>query len=316
MIILKSLQSLLTIFFLIFIGFYLSKRNWFNEDTPILFSKLVIKLSLPCFMIYNLTTSFTKEDLTSSSIGLLIPFISMILTFFLSKILALILKVPNQKRGTFSTMFFLSNTIFIGLPVNISLFGDEAIPYVLLYYIVNTFMFWTVGVHSIKKDSGLVGDKKFSYISSLKSILSPPLIAFGISVLLILFNISLPSFLLYGFKYLGNLTTPISTLFIGMTLSTLNHNDFNIGKDSLFIFMGRFIISPLVTFTIIKLFPIPELMAKVFIIESAMPVMTQIAIVSKSYNVDYKYATVMGTLSNLASLIFIPLYMLLFIYLF
>ncbi|MBU5593411.1 AEC family transporter [Clostridium sp. MSJ-4] len=316
MVILQSLQSLFTVFFLISVGFYLSKKGWFSEGTPNLFSKLVIRVSLPSFMIYNLTTSFTKEALTKSISGILVPFISMAITYILSKIFIVLLSIPKEKKGTFSTMFFLSNTIFIGLPVNVSLFGEQCVPYILLYYIVNTFMFWTIGVYGIKKDSGILEAGGLFNLKSVKNIFSPPLVTFILSIFLISFNIKIPRFLLEGFKYLGNLTTPISTLFIGMTLSTLSLKDFHIGKDSLFIFIGRFIISPLVTFIVIKFFHVPDLMAKVFIIEAAMPVMTQIAIVSRAYEVDYRYATVMGTLSNLASLIFIPLYMIMFTYLF
>ena len=53
-------------------------------------------------------------------------------------------------------------------------------------------------------------------------------------------------------------------------------------------------------------------MKKVFIIEASMPVMTQAAIVAQAYNADYKYATILGTLSTAASLVFIPIYMILF----
>ncbi|WZK65885.1 hypothetical protein V3472_12050 [Lacticaseibacillus rhamnosus] len=42
-------------------------------------------------------------------------------------------------------MFVNANTIFIGLPLNLALFGDKAVPYFLMYYVVNTVSTWTVG---------------------------------------------------------------------------------------------------------------------------------------------------------------------------
>ena len=42
--------------------------------------------------------------------------------------------------------------MYIGLPVNLALFGDEALPFVLLYFFANTVFFWTVGNYSISHD--------------------------------------------------------------------------------------------------------------------------------------------------------------------
>ena len=49
--------------------------------------------------------------------------------------------------------FVNANTIFIGLPLNIALFGDEALSYFLIYYITNTVSTWTPGVYLMTTDS-------------------------------------------------------------------------------------------------------------------------------------------------------------------
>ena len=50
-------------------------------------------------------------------------------------------------------------------------------------------------------------------------------------------------------------------------------------------------------------------MKNVFVIQAAMPVMTNTAIVSRGYNADYKYATVNTVMTTIASLLVIPIYM-------
>jgi predicted permease len=52
-------------------------------------------------------------------------------------------------------------------------------------------------------------------------------------------------------------------------------------------------------------------MTKVFIIQAAMPVITQSAIIAKAYGADYEYATVMVTVTTIISIVFIPIYMVL-----
>ena len=69
-------------------------------------------------------------------------------------------------------MFFNSNTIFVGLPINQALFGDASIPYVLIYYMCNTTFFWTLGTYLIQRDGE--GEAEFDLKTSLKKIFSPP----------------------------------------------------------------------------------------------------------------------------------------------
>jgi hypothetical protein len=296
------------------LGFALTKKGWFNEDTGKLFSKIVTKISLPAFMISNLTSNFTKELLLTSSIGIFLALINMILCYGLGQLLGRVFKVDGKKRGLFSVMFGLSNTIFIGLPVNTALFGSESTQFVLLYYITNTLFFWTLGVYGIKKDSGQVSAKMFSF-ETLKNIITPPIITFIFTVALILLCIRLPKFFLSACTYVGNLTTPLSILFMGITLTRLEKNSIRITRETILVVMGRFIFAPFIMFLLIGPLSFPLLMKKVFILEAAMPVMTQAAIVTEAYGGDFKEATVLCTLTTAISLIFIPIYMILFNYL-
>lgn len=74
------------------------------------------------------------------------------------------------------------------------------------------------------------------------------------------------------------------------------------------VFIGRFIISPLLVVLIAYHFPLPKLMKDVFVVQAAMPVMTNTAIMSKAYDADYEYAAIMIALTTILSLIIIPIY--------
>jgi len=56
---------------------------------------------------------------------------------------------------------------------------------------------------------------------------------------------------------------------------------------------------------------IPSLMTKVFVIQSAMPVIAQSAIVAAAFGGDQYYATYMVTITSILSVVFIPAYMVL-----
>lgn len=315
MVFLNSIQGVITIVIMIAIGYFLTWRKWIGDNERRLFSKLVVRVSLPAFMISNLLSSFTEDKLKSAGIGLVIPMAAMIITYLISIPIEKIIRVKPERRGTFRAMFSLSNTIFIGLPINLSLFGGTSVPYVLLYYIANTTFFWTIGVYSIRQDAGNNPGKIFSKDGLIK-IINPPLIAFIISIFLILFKIQLPKFILDSCSYMGNLVTPLSMLFIGSTIYSLGIKNIHMEKDTAMVMVGRFIIAPLTIAFLMYFFRMPVLMKKVFIIQASLPVITQAAITTQAYDADYEFATVAVVLSTLASFVCIPLYILIFSYLF
>ncbi len=309
-IILNSLQGVLSIVIMIGLGYFLTRRGLFDENVSKLFTKLVVNVSLPPMMVYNLVTVFDREKLYSAGKGIIIPFASMLICYAVAILISKLIKVEPERKGIFHTTFFVSNTIFMGMPVNIALFGEQSTPFVLFYYAANTSLFWTIGIYAISRDKKDCQDKIFSR-NTLKRIFSPPLLGFLAGLMLIITGIPLPGFILDSCKYMGNLTTPLSLLFIGITFSTINMKDIRLDKDMAAMIFGRFVLSPLVVYALTLVIPIPSLMAKVFIIQSAMPVITQAAITARAYDADYRYATVMVTVSTILSVLFIPVYMVL-----
>ncbi|MBU3092023.1 AEC family transporter [Clostridium sp. CF011] len=304
---LNAFGSIFSIVIMIAIGWWLTKKNWMDKSGAKLFAKIVINVALPALMISNLMKDFDRAKLLSLGKGIIVPIISIALTYLIGKTFVKVFNVTKNRRGSFASMFFVSNSIFIGLPVNLALFGSKCVPYVLIYYIVNTTFFWTIGVFEISKD-GNGGSNKFASPDTLKRIFSPPLMGFVVAIILILLAIPVPAFLMDTCKYFGNLTTPLSMLFIGNTIYYVNLKGIRFNKDMWGILLGRFIISPLLVVLICKFIPLPQIMKNIFIIQAAMPVMTTTAIVSKSYDADYQYAAIMIALSTLLSLFIIPIY--------
>ncbi len=310
MVIFNALGSVFSIVLMISTGFFLSHKGWFDEKTSKLFSRLVCNLAIPCLMISQFTESFNKEKLLSLGGGLFAPFTSMAIGYTIAVIVSKAIKVEKKRIGTFRSMFFVSNSIFIGLPVNMALFGEKSIPNVLLYYIANTTFFWTLGVYEISRDGDSTNANIISF-DTIKRIMSPPLLSFTFAVFLILLDIHLPKFILDTCKYFGNLTTPLAMLFIGITIHSVNFKEFKFSWDMLAIILGRFIVSPILILLLCNFANTPLLMKEVFVIQAAMPVMTNTAIVSKRYNADYEYATINTIITTIFSLIVIPIYMLL-----
>lgn len=304
----RSIESIIPIIVMILAGYLMARAGWIDEKFGNSLAKFITNLSLPCYMIWNLTDTFDRDKFFSLLSGIAIPAISMGIAYLIAIPTSNILKIPESHKGIFRSIFFCSNTVFIGLPVNLALFGPSSVPYVLLYYFANTTYCWTCGNYEIGRGTGEKSVPFFS-ASTLKRIFSPPLLGFIIGVILIMSKIKLPDYAVSSLKDLGTPTTPLALIFIGLTITSIQISDFKINREILALLVGRFVVSPLIVIVLIHFFPVPELMGKVFVIQSAMPAMTNTSIIAKSYGADYKFASVATVVTTLACLIVIPVLM-------
>lgn len=303
----KGLQGVLGIAIMLSIGYCLAHKGWLDENISGVFSKILMNVSIPCLMISNLLGNFNKDKLLGSGTGLLIAYGTILISLLTGTVLSRIIKVDKSRLGAFRVMFAFSNTMFIGLPVTMALFEEDGVPYLLLYYLANTSLFWTIGNHIVRSDSRQ--SRPIFTKEGLKNIFTPPLITFMAGLVMVILNIKLPAFLMDVSKYMANLNTPMSMLMIGTIIHSIGIKGIKFDREMIGVMAGRFIVTPLLVVTALRLLPVPDLMGKVFIIQSAMPVMAQTAVSARAYNGDYRYASSAITVTTIASLIFIPFYM-------
>ncbi|MCH9266400.1 AEC family transporter [Pediococcus acidilactici] len=289
------------------VGYYLASRHWFNEDSKKLLAKLVTQVALPPYMITSITKDFTKAELFKLLPNLWYPVLSMFILMGLAWLIVCLIHVDPRHQGLFTSMFFNSNTVFVGLPINLAIFGERSLPYVLVYYMANTTIFWTLGVYFIQRDQQR--QTKISLKSTLQKIFSAPLLGFMIGIVLIILNIHLPSFLSSSFTYLGGLTIPLSMLFIGVSVYDAGLRNMRFQKDNLGVLLGRFVFAPSLMALLVMPSSMPLIMKQVFILQSCMPVMTNAPVVAKLYDADADFASIMVTESTLLSLIMVPVMM-------
>ena len=307
---LNTMNIILTIFAMIGFGFYLTKIKLIDEKIAKFIATLVVSYVVPATLINNMMGYFTLDGLQSAGPALLAPFLSIITTYAISFPLALMLGVPKGQRGLFSALFGFSNTIFVGLPVCIALFGNEAAPYALLTFAANSILFWGIAAPSIRRDAN--PGKSVSWKETVQKILSPALITLVACFILILMRVQMPKVVMDTTRYIGSMSTPLALIYIGHILAGLGLKNLKFSRNLVFVLLGRFIISPLITAFLMKFFHIEGLIAKVTIIQSAMPAMAQAPIVAAMYGSDTEFAATAVSLSTLIGLMFLPVYMYLF----
>ena len=290
------------------VGYVLAGKGWFGPETRILLPRLITYVALPPYLMSTIMRAFRRDGLLDFIQGALLPLAAVALTFVLAIIIGRIARVQRQHFGLFCASVANSNTIFVGIPVNLALFGEEAVPYVLLYYFASTVFFWTVGQYAITRD--IEGEARLIPLRTrVMQIFSPPLLGFLTGLLLILCNVELPFFIQDAARYLGNMTTPLALIFIGITMHDMGLRGITITRDLALALSGRILLGPLVMFTLLTFFPVGGLMGKVFIMQSSLPVMAQTAILSAYYHTDAEFGAKAVTMSTLLCIFTVPLYM-------
>ena len=322
MVFLTSLQSIIPIVLLIALGYILKGRGMFNDTFSSNLSRLIMSVILPAGVFVSVLHHMQTSDLWDLRYGLLVVGLTYFVSYIVAFIMMKILRVPPGRRGIFINMVVNDNCLFIGLPVQIALFGPEALPYFLLYYIGNTISVWMVGVFLIEMDplpqnSSATGESvrpsghKFSW----KKLLPPPLMGFIVALIFLYAQIPLPTILHNTLNYLGDMVTPLSLLYIGIVLHDAGLKSMALNKDSLGGIFGRFVIAPLIMFGVIitvrfiggiTLEPIAMI---TFIVQSAGPVIAVLPIVANESGADLPFATGLVMISTILFVFVIPLIM-------
>lgn len=216
--------------------------------------------------------------------------------------------MERRHFGLFCASFSTSNTVFIGLPVNLALFGDAAAPYVLLYFFANTSFFWSVGSYLISHDNEELRGSA-TLLDNVRHIFSPPMLGFLAGLAMTLLGLGLPDFVQEALRYMGNLTTPLALIFIGICLYKMDLRHLHLSRDLVLALLGKLVICPLILAGMLHFVELPELMEKVFIIQAGLPCMMQISILGAVYKTDASFGALLVSLSTILSVITIPIAM-------
>ncbi|MDP4153067.1 MAG: AEC family transporter [Bacillota bacterium] len=304
----EAFGGVFSIILMVSLGVALYVKGWIKSDTEDFITKFVLKITIPLFMFVNGYHNVTAEFLESSWKQVLIAFASIIIAYLLGFGFSILFKIPKNERGICTMIFSLSNTLFVGLPVCTYYFGQEAIPSVIMYYMANTVMFWTVGTAMIAHDAGQI--THFS-LKTLGSIFSPPVTGFVFGGVIAMAGITMPRFLEETLSSVGAMTTPLVTILTGFVIAKAGTKRMlSFTRTSVLGLFGRYIVSPLIMIGLLVMFAPTQLTAKTFVLQSAMPVMNQSLLSAAYYKAnDTVVAQALAT-SVILMMVFTPAYVL------
>lgn len=308
-----SLQSVAEIVIVIALGYWLRRSGRLGDQFKGNISFIIMNIALPASIFVSVLKYLTRDKLASLSGGLVFAFASFTASYLLAWILTKVLKIRVGRRGTFINMFANANTIFIGLPLNLALFGTKSLPYFLVYYVMNTISTWAVGVFFISSDDPTAkkGVKKdFNW----RKLLPAPLVGFLVSLIFLLLAIPVPGWIDKTLDMVGGIVTPMSLIYIGIILADAGLKSIRFDRDTIWALVGRFVFAPALMIAFILIGrtmgqAMPSLESSTLIIQAAAPGLAVLPILVGQAHGDVEYATNVVTTSTVLFVVVVPILM-------
>lgn len=284
---------------LMLVGYLCAKLHITGPEFNQRVNPTVINVLLPTTIINSVinveTTLSGAVILEYIGVMTLMLLILLVISFLTPKLM----RMGDESGVLFSVLAFPNNA-FVGFPVVQAVFGTQAVFYASLSNIPFNIILYTIGTTQLRSS----GEKqKFNW----RQLLTTPLIATFIAVLLFLTHLHIPTVIADTFSTLSAATTPMSMIVIGTSLGSIPlKKAFGSWRVYAASFV-RLLVCPIVVWALLKLFIADPMLLGIAVLLAACPTAMIIAVLCLQYGKDETLASEVIFMSTVFSAATIPL---------
>jgi predicted permease len=289
---LTTFFSIIFVYIFILLGF-LAKRIFKEEIHPKSLTIMSVYFLQPFVTIWG----FSSTKLHFEDIYVPLLYLAIILTLLLPMIaLSKFLFKDPKKQAIFSIAGFVGNTGNIGIPLALTLFGQEAVIYATLINLANVFVIYVLGVYIYSRGS-------FSVKESIKNIFKIPIIPASVVAVLININeVTIPKEIFEAIKMGAYAGIVLQLFLLGTFLAQINK--FSIDTKLFFSTLAqKFLLIPIATAFILSFTPFNDLIKGVIFMQMLTPLAVANINVASLYNC---HPQSVSTLIFASTLLFLP----------
>ncbi|MGB3990181.1 MAG: AEC family transporter [Acetivibrionales bacterium] len=296
-------NQVLILFLIMFVGFIAKKTGIINDAVSKKLSELLLKITNPLLVLSAFQMDFSPDIMNNVLLVFIFAVVANLVSILLGQVLFVRQKDEIKKIMKFTAVY--SNCGFMGFPVLESLFGRTGILYGSIYVAVFNIFLWTNGMAIFSSSEKLNRD------SIKKIVLNPGIITVLIGIVLFMLSIRLPGPVAEAVDLVGSMTIPLSMLIVGATVAGSRFKELFRGWDIYYITAVRLVLMPLIAFAALKILGFPEMLMTICVLLIAMPAAATTTIFAELYDSDSVFASRVVVFTTLASIVTLPLMMLL-----
>lgn len=272
------MENFILIGLAISIGYLFNLLRIFPEETAALLNKFVIFISLPAMILLQIPKlSFSMEFVTPIIIAWVVMIVTAIITLGISKIL----HFSKEVTGALMLVAVLTNSSFLGIPLITAYLGEEALPFILVYDQMGTFL--ALATYGIFVTSYYSNQSTMNFRDMVIKVFTfPPLIS--LLVALFLMHTTFPTMISNVLSTLANTVVPIALVAVGLQLQFRlpGHEVVPFGI-ALFI---KLIIAPMIALAVVFIAGWTNLAANVSVMEAGMAPMVTAGAMASLYGLS------------------------------
>jgi len=300
---LSNLFYKMTVLFIyIFIGFITAKLKVIDGDTVKKVNKVLLNIGQPAMIVSGVLGADTSLGLRDILYLFGLAIIMQIILIAIGYATTPLYVRGKRDRGLFNFMTAFGNTGFMGIPVIVALFGNEALLMATICFVPFFLGVYSIGIFQLK---GRAKGEKLD----LRALINPPLVSTFIAVFLFLLRVRLPGAVLEAADGLAGMLIPLSMVVIGANLGMSRFSDLVADWRLYVLSFVKLILSPVIMFLICRTFVSNQMHLGVLVVSAAMPV----AVLASLLSIEYDNDAIAGSrgvfITTLLSLITIPLMM-------
>ena len=297
-------SKVIVVFGIVAVGFFCSKKRILPDEVEGPLVDLLLLVTCPLMIFTSLATRELDPGtlpktiiviLMSMGYFILAPLVSMIFKKFLRN-------TPKEDIGVMMAIMSSLNTGFMGFPVTKAIFGDDLFFLIVLQNIALNIYFYSIAIIQINYGHSESGN----IAQAMKSVINPNIIAAFIGLIILFTQIKLPGPLLDFTSMLGDVTTPLSMLIVGMRLARSNVSSVIKNRDLMFAGLVNMIFMPIIVFLIVNWLPIPQDVKMLLVWSACFPCAVVVVTLSVKYHRNATLAAEGLALTTLMSLIILP----------
>ncbi len=301
------MQNFIIIFVFLALG-ALSKRLFaLPEKAPLYINKFIINAALPAVILLKLPQLTLDKN---ALLPALAPWSLAIVLAGLIFVLARRLKWSREIVGAVLILALYGNSSYLGFPMVRAFFGDEGMPYAIMFDQLGNFIMFAIGTPLllalfVEDETGAKSGRTISALAIVKRIFSfPPF--YALLAGLALNGVHYPQVIEKMLAWLGLTLAPLAMFIVGLQLSW--HVPAQFRQPLVVVLALRLLISPALALIFFALTGHHELAARVTVFEAAMPTMVTAAIMAIGTNLSPRLCTAAVGFGLMLSLITLPLW--------
>ncbi|NLV89330.1 MAG: AEC family transporter [Tissierellia bacterium] len=294
------LDSVISLFIMILVGVYGSKRKIITSEINKDLINVLIQIALPFMIVTSFIFSYddtVKANIVKTFYFSLIAYLTVTGVSYI-----LLLPIKSHKKTILHFANVFTNTGYVGFPILNSIYGPEGVIYGSIFNMFFVIFVWTYGLMLFKGSFSKKGLKE-----EIKKVLfNPSIIAVLIGIIIMIFNIQLPNALVSSMKNIGSMTAPLSMLIIGVILSNVKLKKHLKDWTMYYGIATKLVIIPIIMYFIFLLAGDRSISINTVIIMTAMPASAMTSIFAESYEIEKEYAAMLVSVTTLLALVTVP----------